>query len=396
MVAAIRYDSMVWAVGVATSSARESSERGRSEETWRDHDRQLLAVAARRAALDAEELALIRKAISIQIWRSLGMISMREYLERRMGYGPQVAAERLRVADALDGLPVIEAALKSGELSYSAVRELTRIATRKTEEAWVDACRDKVLRQIEELVAEREPGDAPDTRPKPDLRPKRVSMDLMPAVFALMRQAQAALDAIRGERNDYNDLVGEAFRCLLAMHAVTDHDAAEHEGSDRADARSDVKGPPVTQTLRAQIATITKCECCGQGWQLAAGRKIALTAAELETAECNATHIGSLDGAPQRASSTIPPATERFVKHRDGYRCTVPGCRSSQNLEVHHIMHRAHGGTNDPSNLTTLCWGHHAAHHRGELHIAGKAPRITVSRTLPVPHVGDRAHACPR
>ena len=33
-----------------------------------------------------------------------------------MGYGPQVAAERLRVADALEGLPPIEAALGPSEL----------------------------------------------------------------------------------------------------------------------------------------------------------------------------------------------------------------------------------------------------------------------------------------
>ena len=87
---------------------------------------------------------------------------MREYLENVMGHGPRVASERLRVVEALDGLPAIEMALANDELSYSAVRELTRIATRKTEDAWLAACRGKNLRQIEELVAEREPGDAPD------------------------------------------------------------------------------------------------------------------------------------------------------------------------------------------------------------------------------------------
>ena len=54
---------------------------------------------------------LIREAVTVQLWRPLGMTSMREYLERRMGYGPQVAAERLRVAEALDALPEIEDAL---------------------------------------------------------------------------------------------------------------------------------------------------------------------------------------------------------------------------------------------------------------------------------------------
>src|SRR5690242_8545284 len=81
-------------------------------------------------------------------WRELDrQLRSIEYLERRMRYGPQVAAERLRVAEALDALPAIEQALDRGELSYSAVRELTRIATRKTEDAWVAACRGKVLRQ---------------------------------------------------------------------------------------------------------------------------------------------------------------------------------------------------------------------------------------------------------
>src|SRR3569623_593563 len=123
MVAANRYDSKVWATGTMVSWARESDQRRRDDEPWRDLDRQLRAVAARRAALDAEELALIRKAVAIQIWRRLGMVSMREYLEQAMGYGPQVAAERLRVADALEGQPRIEAALESNALSYRAVRE---------------------------------------------------------------------------------------------------------------------------------------------------------------------------------------------------------------------------------------------------------------------------------
>ena len=97
-------------------------------------------------------------------------------------------------------------------------------------------------------------------------------------------------------------------------------------------------------SARAQIATITKCESCGQGWQLAAGRKIALTAAELETAECDAVHIGSLDGPPRRATSTIPPATRRLVEQRDNYKCTVPWCRSAANIDLHHLKHREHGG----------------------------------------------------
>jgi hypothetical protein len=61
--------------------------------------------------------------------------------------------ERLRVARALESLPLLEGALDAGELCFSAVRELSRVATPGTEAAWRDRALGKNLRQIEELVA---------------------------------------------------------------------------------------------------------------------------------------------------------------------------------------------------------------------------------------------------
>ena len=40
-------------------------------------------------------------------------------------------------------------------------------------------------------------------------------------------------------------------------------------------------------------------------------------------------------------------------------------------------------------NLTTLCDGHHRAHHRGQLVISGRAPDIEVRWIAEVPHVGE-------
>ena len=108
---------------------------GGGRAAWRELDQQFRSLAKRRGALDHEELGLIREAIEVQLWRELGMVSIREYLERRMGYTPSVASERVRVAEALEAMPALEQALAAGELSYSAVREITRIATRRTERA---------------------------------------------------------------------------------------------------------------------------------------------------------------------------------------------------------------------------------------------------------------------
>src|SRR5215510_153626 len=97
---------------------------------WRVVDRALRSIAARRAALDADEARWLREAEALQIWRQLGMVNAIDYMERVLGYAPRAAQERLRVARALAGLPSLEQALASGELSFSAVRELTRVATR--------------------------------------------------------------------------------------------------------------------------------------------------------------------------------------------------------------------------------------------------------------------------
>jgi HNH endonuclease len=46
-------------------------------------------------------------------------------------------------------------------------------------------------------------------------------------------------------------------------------------------------------------------------------------------------------------------------------------CDTTRGLEVHHIVHWAHGGRTDTDNLVTLCRRHHRDHHHGIFHITG-------------------------
>ena len=55
------------------------------------------------------------------------------------------------------------------------------------------ACRGKTVRQIEELVAERDAGDAPTSDPNPDLRARPMMMLLRPAEEALLRKRNLGL-----------------------------------------------------------------------------------------------------------------------------------------------------------------------------------------------------------
>ena len=63
------------------------------------------------------------------------------------------------------------------------------------------------------------------------------------------------------------------------------------------------------------------------------------------------------------------------VFERDGWRCTFPGCTSYGNLHDHHLEYRSRGGSNDPSNRTTLCvWHHQRGEHAKVVRCRGKAP----------------------
>jgi hypothetical protein len=74
-----------------------------------------------------------------------------------------------------------------------------------------------------------------------------------------------------------------------------------------------------------------------------------------------------------------PVLTQRNTVHhrvleRDGYRCKVPGC-SRAAAHAHHIVLRSQGGTDDPSNLISLCAAHHLRGvHMGRLQVSGTAP----------------------
>jgi hypothetical protein len=276
---------------------------------------------------------------------------MGEYLERELGYGPHTGAERLRVARALGELPRIADALAAGELHYSAVRELSRIATEATEDEWLEAARGNSLRRIEALVSGHKRGDRPGDPAAPELVNRVVRLELSPDVFALFRQAQGVLADEHGGRLDDN-----AFIEALCRRAL--------EGN-----RS-----PEDMRPAHQIA-LTVCEACKRGWQNGAGREIDVDPEVVERARCDAELIGSVDVAqPARVTATVTPRIRRQVLARDHHCCTVPGCRSARNLDLHHIEYQSNGGSHEIFNLTTTCSGHHKQLHEGALTVRGRAP----------------------
>ncbi len=327
---------------------------------WQDIDRGLRTIARKRGALDVEEAALLCLANRCEIWRRLGKPSLLAYMEDVLGYAPKTARDRVRVAIALDEMPALAEALETGEQSYSALRELTRVVTPSTQREWCAAVRGKNLRQIEELVGVHRRGDLPTDPPNPDLAPRVVRFEITTATYALLRQAQQILADEHGRRLDDNELVA------ALCGSVIDGGANPDDHGSRA---------------RHQVLT-TICEACHQGWQQAGGVNVPISTADVERAECDAQRIGS-DREPSRAAQDISPMVRRHVWRRDHGACTVPGCRSARFIEAHHIVHRADGGGHEAENIALLCFAHHAAHHEGLLAISGRAPDLVFADRSP-------------
>ena len=65
------------------------------------------------------------------------------------------------------------------------------------------------------------------------------------------------------------------------------------------------------------------------------------------------------------------------VLHRDSYTCQICG-KTHARLEVHHIIFRSHGGTDDENNLITLCEECHAAIHDGKIVLTKKPKKLNL------------------
>ncbi|HEX8111031.1 MAG TPA: HNH endonuclease signature motif containing protein, partial [Kofleriaceae bacterium] len=188
-----------------------------------------------------------------------------------------------------------------------------RAAQLDTEDHWLTAAEGRTAGQIERLVAGHQPGDQPEDPTHPDLRPRVVRLELPPEVYALWRQAHAIIAAERGAEIRDTDFVESLCRAVIAP------------GTGAA-------GP-------AHQIAYQQCPDCRRATQNGAGREIDIAPEVFERAACDARDLGSLDApAPERATTTVTPRLRAQVFARDHHRCTVPGCRSARNLDIHHIV----------------------------------------------------------
>jgi hypothetical protein len=96
-------------------------------------------------------LKLIREFDAGGGWHYQGAISCAHWLSWRIGLEPVAAREHVRVARRLGELRKIDEELRSGRMSYSKVRALTRVATPETEDEFIETARCSTAAQLEKI-----------------------------------------------------------------------------------------------------------------------------------------------------------------------------------------------------------------------------------------------------
>ena len=115
-----------------------------------DLEAEIVTLAQRINAFEYEFLTLVREFDLRQGWKAYHFNNCAEWLNMKCGLCPGTAREKLRVANALFNLPLTAGAFKSGELSYSKARALTRIATPRTERGLLDYAIPATARQVDD------------------------------------------------------------------------------------------------------------------------------------------------------------------------------------------------------------------------------------------------------
>ncbi len=109
--------------------------------------------AAHRVSENEWELGAWLLAIErTRAYESSGFRSTVGYAVVSLGLEAQKAGNLLRIMGALEELPRLSSAFKTGEIGYAKVREVTRVVTPETESAWLEFARSHTTDQVRQRV----------------------------------------------------------------------------------------------------------------------------------------------------------------------------------------------------------------------------------------------------
>ncbi|MHB1929343.1 MAG: HNH endonuclease signature motif containing protein [Acidimicrobiales bacterium] len=348
---------------------------------------EICSLSSQLAATTCRLLLAIAAYDRRQGWAQWECRSMAHWLCWKASMGAGTAREHVRVARALEDLPVLRAEFAAGRLSYSQVRAITRVATGPIESELVRLAQQMPANRLEKLVGTYRSVRAASltsARAQHDKRGMTTWTDADGTGVIVLRlpaeDAALVVRAVEAEADaEYRRRHRQPEHGRLAQSCEPEPD--EPVAARRADAlvalvqRGGREAPTAGASAADRsmvIVHVTAEVLAGEDPEglchLEDGPAVAAETARRQACD-GAVLTATVDpaGSPLdigRRSRAIPPALRRALLIRDGG-CRFPGCGSTVGTQGHHISHWAHGGPTKLDNLVTLCRFHHHRLHEG-------------------------------
>lgn len=313
----------------------------------------LVSWAAREAAVRARFLTILAVWYHRRGWEAWECVSPVQWLGWKCGLGRVAAHEHIRVALALESLPAIAAAMAEGRLTWSKVREITRVATPESEQQWLDIALASTANHVERVVrAFRRVTPAQVEQQHLDRRLWSSVADDGSVIVSVKLPAEvgdALMAAIRKETRPekgtpYAASLADTFvRLVTSDETVTPHvsihvDAPALFGQEGACATA--SGTPIAP----EVAQLLLCQGTVQ-WFVYEGEEVVAVS--------------------ERRRFASP--AQRRAAQLERKCCDIDGCDVSGDLEAHHILERSADGATVLKNLAGLCRTHHWLKHVHDL-----------------------------
>ncbi|MFK7889264.1 MAG: DUF222 domain-containing protein, partial [Granulosicoccus sp.] len=335
-----------------------------------------------------------------RLWEADGQRSCASWMNIHCGMSPSAANDRCRVAYALETLPVIRQLFELGELSWSKVRALTRIATPENERKLAVDALSMTASAIERLARQYR-----DTRTFSDVEDEderakrqydrrylfvrhddngmvRINASLPPLEgAAIVKSLSRAEEEVRQQTDmeQVEEPVSATQRradslTLMAMKHMA-AESAEVRTADRYQVIVHVDAATLHQT---RDNPDPDCGCRSKASDhkplrahIEDGPAIAASTARRLVDDCSVLAVVEENGEPLsigRKSRKWPQAISRAILLRDKC-CQFPGCSSTRHLQLHHMKHWADGGETSLTNGVAMCGFHHRLVHEREYRV---------------------------
>ncbi|MDP2139264.1 MAG: DUF222 domain-containing protein [Gammaproteobacteria bacterium] len=332
-------------------------------------------------------LKLLAALVEREAWAGAGLKSPAHWLNYYCGIDLGAAREKVRVARALASLPQIDAAFRSGALSYSKVRAMTRSATPQNETLLLQVARYSTAQHVEQLVRKYRRASRLS-----DVQQDRNSYERRELSYHFDDDGMLVIRA-RLVAEEGATFVNVLNAFVAAMNPPPSQNLSQKTfPQKRADAlvamaeqatrsvREDGLQPLVCAEKAQVIVHVERSESREDVAQIpqhsdpgcsieCAGSRVHISALTARRMSCDSTVQSMLQDFRGnvldvgRRTRTISPALRRALMARDEG-CIFPGCCESRFVDAHHVRHWCDGGRTSLDNLVLLCRHHHTLLHQ--------------------------------